>query len=86
MNEHRPPPPRTVRLFRDEDGQAVHIPVEFELPGEQVTIEKHGDSLVIRPRPVQPETFAELFAQMQTIDVEFPDVDEGLRPVDEIKL
>jgi antitoxin VapB len=65
--------------------QAVRIPVEFEMPGTEVTIRKEGDKLVLEPN-VAPKTFAELFSQMETIDIEFPDVDEGLLPLRDIVL
>jgi antitoxin VapB len=40
---------RHVRLFRNGRNQAVRIPREFELPGEEVVMRKEGDRLVIEP-------------------------------------
>jgi len=42
-------PPKEARLFRNNGGQAVRIPVEFELPGEKVLISREDDRLVIEP-------------------------------------
>lgn len=40
---------RRVRLFRTGRKQAVHIPVEFELPGNEAIVRRDGDRLVIEP-------------------------------------
>ena len=40
---------RHVRLFRNGRNQAVRIPVEFELPGNEAIMHRDGDRLVIEP-------------------------------------
>lgn len=40
---------RKVRLFRNGRNQAVRIPREFELPGDEVVMHKEGDRLVLEP-------------------------------------
>ncbi|HEX9946239.1 MAG TPA: AbrB/MazE/SpoVT family DNA-binding domain-containing protein [Allosphingosinicella sp.] len=40
---------RHVKLFRNGRNQAVRIPREFELPGEDAVMRKEGDRLVIEP-------------------------------------
>jgi antitoxin VapB len=40
---------RRVRLFRNGRNQAVRIPVEFELPGDEAIMHRDGDRLVIEP-------------------------------------
>ena len=40
---------RHVRLFRNGRNQAVRIPVEFELPGDEAIIHRDGEKLVIEP-------------------------------------
>lgn len=42
-------PVRHVRLFRNGRNQAVRIPREFELPGEEAVMRKEGERLVIEP-------------------------------------
>lgn len=76
-------------LFRSGDGQAIKVPPGFEMPGTEVTVTKDGQRLIIEPakRPSDgPLTWAEILDQMETIDVEWPDVDEGLLPLDHVKL
>ena len=40
---------RHVRLFRNGRNQAVRIPVEFELPGDEAIMHRDGERLVIEP-------------------------------------
>jgi antitoxin VapB len=72
---------RHVRLFRNGKNQALRIPREFELPGNEAIIHKEGDRLIIEP--AKKTSLLELLASWQPLDEEFPDVDEGLMPLDE---
>lgn len=38
---------RHVKLFRNGRNQAVRIPREFELPGDEAIIRKEGDRLIL---------------------------------------
>ena len=40
---------RHVKLFRNGRNQAVRIPVEFELPGDEAIMHRDGDRLMIEP-------------------------------------
>ncbi len=76
---------RHVKLFRNGRNQAVRIPREFELPGEDAVMRKEGDRLIIEPARRQ-ETLVELldrWAAEPPIDEEWPEVDDPLPdPVD----
>ena len=76
---------RRARLFRNGRNQAVRIPREFELPGHEVIIRKDGDRLIVEPVK-KAGGLAELLASWEPLEEEFPDVDEGLLPLDDIKL
>ena len=39
---------RHVKLFRNGRNQAVRIPVEFELPGDEAIMHRDGDRLVMK--------------------------------------
>jgi antitoxin VapB len=41
---------KTARVFKSGNSQAVRIPKEFHLEGEEVEIRKRGGSLILRPR------------------------------------
>ena len=79
-------PVRHVRLFRNGANQAVRIPKEFELPGKEAEIRQIGNTLVITPVKVKKGTLRELLDSWETMEKDFPDVDAGLLPLDNIVL
>ena len=40
---------RHVRLFRNGRNQALRIPREFELEGDEAIVRKEGDRLIVEP-------------------------------------
>lgn len=76
---------RHARLFRNGRNQAVRIPRELELPGEEVIIHKDGDRLILEP-VVRRSDLLETLAGWDPIDDEFPPVDEGLDPLDDVEV
>lgn len=84
---------RHVRLFKNGANQAVRIPKEFELPGKDAIMRREGNRLIIelQEKPARG-TAAALLAALEEIrklgpsEDEFPDVDEGLLPLDDIVL
>lgn len=79
-------PARHVRLFRNGANQAVRIPKEFELPGKEAVMHREGDKLIIEPVKGKAASLAEAMKGWETIDEPFPDVDEGLLPLDDINV
>ena len=79
-------PARHVRLFRNGANQALRIPKEFELPGKEAEIRQIGRTLVITPITTEKPTLRELLDSWESMDIDFPDVDEGLLPLDDIVL
>ena len=67
-------PPRQVRLFRNNRNQAIRIPVEFELPGNEATISRDGDRLIIEP--IRKKGLAALLDSWEPLDEEFPEIDD----------
>ena len=63
---------RHVKLFRNGRNQAVRIPREFELPGEDAIMRKDGDSLIIRAKP--KKSLRALFASWKPLDEEFLEI------------
>lgn len=41
---------RVASVFRNGRNQAVRIPVEFSFDTDEVTIERRGEALILRPR------------------------------------
>jgi antitoxin VapB len=72
---------RHVKLFKNGRNQAVRIPREFELPGEDAIIRKEGQRLIIEPVPLN--SLLVILATLTTLDEEFPPIEDGpVEPVD----
>ena len=72
---------RHVRLFRDGRNQALRIPAEFELPGNEAIVRKEGDRLIVEP--TKRPTLLALLAGWGPLDEEFPEIeDTAPEPVD----
>lgn len=69
MDKHR-----HVRLFRNGRNQAVRIPVEFELPGDEAIVYRDGERLVIEP--VRKRGLVALLKSMKPLDEEFPEIED----------
>jgi tRNA(fMet)-specific endonuclease VapC len=65
---------RHVKLFKNGRNQAVRIPREFELPGEDVIIRKEGQRLIIEPAP--PKLLLAVLATLPTLEEEFPPIED----------
>jgi antitoxin VapB len=70
------PEQRHVRLFRNGRNQAVRIPVEFELPGDEAIMQRDGDRLVIEP--VRKRGLVALLKTMKPLKEGFPEIDDPL--------
>lgn len=75
---------RHVRLFRNGRNQALRIPREFELEGDEAIIHKEGDRLIIEP--VRKGKLLTLLATLEPLDEVFPAVDETLPPLDDVEI
>lgn len=75
---------RHVRLFRNGRNQALRIPREFELEGDEAIIHKEGDRLIVEP--VRKGRLLALLSILEPIEDAFPDVDKSLPPLDDIEL
>lgn len=76
---------RRARLFRNGSNQALRIPRDFELPGDQVLIHREGYRLIVEP-VTKPTGLADLLASWEPLEDEFPEIDESLLPLDDIRL
>jgi antitoxin VapB len=74
--------PRHVKLFKNGRNQAVRIPREFELPGEDAILRKDGDRLILEPAP--PPSLLAVLETLKPIDEEFPAINDA--PPDHVDL
>lgn len=63
-----------VRLFRNGRNQALCIPWELELPGDEAVIRKEGNRLIIEP--LAKPSLLEILASLEPLDEEFPDIED----------
>jgi antitoxin VapB len=73
---------RQVRLFKNGRNQAVRIPREFELPGNQALMRKEGDRLIIEPQPAK--SLLQVLSTLETLREEFPPMPDA--PPDRVDL
>ncbi|HEX7323097.1 MAG TPA: hypothetical protein VF299_09250 [Mycobacterium sp.] len=75
---------RHARLFRNGRNQALRIPREFELPGDEAIIRKEGDRLIVEP--AARGRLLEVLSSMKPLPAEFPNVDQGQLELDDVEL
>jgi len=75
---------RHVRLFRNGRNQALRIPRELEFEGDEAILRKEGDRLIVEP--VRKGRLLVLLGTLEPLEEAFPDVDEDLRPPDNVVL
>jgi antitoxin VapB len=75
---------RHVRLFRNGRNQALRIPREFELQGDEAILRKEGDRLIVEP--VRKGRLLALLGALEPLNEPFPDVDEDLPPPDDVEV
>jgi antitoxin VapB len=72
---------RYVKLFKNGRNQAVRIPREFELPGEDAIIRKEGKRLIIEAAP--PRSLLAILAKLPTLSDDFPPIEDlPAEPID----
>lgn len=75
---------RHVRLFRNGRNQALRIPREFELEGDEAIIHREGDRLIVEP--VRKGRLLDLLSTLEPLGESFPDVDDDLPTLDDVTL
>jgi antitoxin VapB len=63
---------RRVRLFRNGRNQAVRIPREYELPGDEAIIRREGRRLILEPAAAP--SLLEVLKSLETLEETFPDI------------
>jgi len=65
---------RHVRLFKNGRNQALRIPRDFELSGNQASIRKEGERLIVEP-VARPSLLAVL-ATLEPLNEDFPALED----------
>ena len=74
---------RIVRLFRNGRNQALRIPRDLELPGNEALLRKEGNRLVVEP--VRRRSLLEIAASWEPLDEDFPEIEDP-PPLDDVNL
>ncbi len=67
--------PRRVRLFRNGRNQAMRIPREYELPGDEAIMHRAGSRLIVEP--VQAESLRTLLSSWPPLDDGMPEIQDN---------
>ncbi len=73
---------RHVKLFRNGRNQALRIPREFELPGDDAVMRREGHRLVIEP--AMPTSLLARLAVLRPIPDDFAPIED--LPADDVDL
>lgn len=65
---------RHVKVFKNGRNQAVRIPREFELPGNDAIMRKDGNRLIIEA--VSPRSLLALLATLDPVSDDFPPISD----------
>ena len=69
-------PDRYVKLFKNGRNQAVRIPREFQLPGDDAIMRKDGNKLIIEAVP--PRSLIALLSTLEPLSEAFPPIPDEI--------
>ena len=67
---------RHARLFHNGRNQALRIPREFELPGDEVVLHREGDRLIVEPVPRKRNRLSEFLASLPPVEEGLPEIED----------
>lgn len=73
---------RHVKLFKNGRNQAVRIPREFEMAGDEAVMRKEGERLIIEPAP--KKSLLALLDTLKPLKQDFPEIED--RPPDPVRI
>jgi len=65
---------KRVKLFKNGRNQAVRIPREFELPGDEAVLRKEGHRLILEP--AGRRSLLNVLAELEPLDEALPDIED----------
>ncbi len=75
---------RHVKLFRNGRNQALRIPRDFEIKGDEAILRKDGDRLILEP--VRKGQLLSLLSNLSPLKEILPDTDKDLPPLEDVTL
>lgn len=75
-----------VEIIQDGDRQSLIIPPEISLSTTVFNLRQEGEKLILEPIQQQKPSLLTVLETLEDLDEDFPDIDEGLLPLDDIEL
>ncbi|MDH3693885.1 MAG: AbrB/MazE/SpoVT family DNA-binding domain-containing protein [Gammaproteobacteria bacterium] len=75
---------RHVKLFRNGRNQALRIPRDFEMKGDEAILRKDGDRLILEP--IRKGHLLTLLSNLSPLKQILPDIDKDLPPLEDVTL
>ena len=73
-----------VKLIQQGNIQTLLIPIELKITTSSVIIHQEDDKLIIEP--LRQKSLLKVLSTLESLDEDFPDIDEGLLPLDDIEI
>ncbi|MEL6930753.1 MAG: AbrB/MazE/SpoVT family DNA-binding domain-containing protein [Cyanobacteria bacterium J06600_6] len=73
-----------VKLIQDGNTQTLSIPQELNLSTSEVVIRQEEGKLIIEP--YEKKSLLKVLANLEDLEEDFGDLDEGLLPLDDIEI
>ncbi len=73
-----------VKLIQKGNIQTLPIPKELNITTSSVIIHQEDDKLIIEP--LRKKSLIETLSNLEPLEDDFPDIDEGLLPLDDINI
>ncbi len=73
-----------VKLIQQGNIQTLPIPKELKITTSSVIIHQEDDKLIIEP--LRQKSLLKVLSTLEPLEEDFPDIDEGLFPLDDIEI
>lgn len=73
-----------VKLIQQGNIQTLPIPKELKITTSSVMIHQEDDKLIIEP--LRQKSLLKALSTLEPLEEDFPDIDEGLLPLDDIEI
>jgi antitoxin VapB len=73
-----------VKLIQQGNIQTLPIPKELKITTSSVIIHQEDDKLIIEP--LRQKSLLKVLSTLEPLEEDFPDIDEGLLPLDDIEI
>jgi antitoxin VapB len=77
---------RHVKIFLKDGHRTVEIPEEFDFPGDEITMRKEGDRIILEPKREDRDLFEWLRSRQPLSDQDLLDKDVADQPSEDVDL